>query len=90
MVRFMGPVEEVQGLWVAAGGHLIVYKPGTSSPLLETLVGPACSWGWILSTPEVLCRSLPFLTLMWLGLVSTMCSGSVFTGVRGPLGLACV
>lgn len=36
VVHFMGPVEEVQGLWVAAGGHLMVYDPGTSSPLQES------------------------------------------------------
>lgn len=36
MVHFMGLVEEVQGLWVAGGGHMIVYEPGTSSPLQIT------------------------------------------------------
>lgn len=43
-----------------------------------------------LSTPEVLCRILPFLTLMWLWLVSTMCSGSAIAGMKGSLVLACV
>lgn len=83
MVHFMGPRGEVQ----AVRGHLIVLEPGTSSPIH---IAGGSSWDWSLSPPEVLCGSLLFLTLMWLRVFSTVCSGSAFSGVRCPLGLPCV
>lgn len=83
MVHCMGPRGEVQ----AVRGHLMVLEPGMSSPIH---IAGGSIWDWSLSTPEVLCGSLLFLTLMWLRVFSTVCSGSAFSGVRCPLGLPCV